>query len=357
MLTVHANQKAEPAARFCAEFLASPLPNRLIFGTNEYAEAIASQVEVGGFIDDFRAERTFLGKPVLKTSEAPTDALVIAALLGRPLTARRILDNAGLRHLDLFSFHLYSGVTFPPVRFWNRFADDFNAHQQAYEAVWERMADEPSRQLYEGLVNFRLSGDLRYIDTFAENQKNQYFEDFLQLGSRPGEVFVDVGGYDGYTSAMFARLCPDYRAIYLFEPTPENLLTARKKLGGLANVHVIEKGASDQPGTVRFSADGSIGAVSEDGEVEIEVERIDAVLQDPATLIKIDIEGGEHDALEGARETILRDHPRLAICVYHKPEDLRQIPQQILAMRDDYDLHLRHYTEGLVETVMFFMPK
>jgi hypothetical protein len=78
---------------------------------------------------------------------------------------------------------------------------------------------------------------------------------------------------------------------------------------------------------------------------------------DGVTFIKMDIEGSECNALAGAHETICRCHPRLAVAVYHHAGDLWRIPQLVLATRDDYSLYLRHYTEGVVETVMFFIPQ
>ncbi len=71
----------------------------------------------------------------------------------------------------------------------------------------------------------------------------------------------------------------------------------------------------------------------------------------------MDIEGAEYDALRGAEQTISEHHPRLAISVYHRVDDLRRIPELVLSYRSDYDLFLRHYTEGVTETVMFFIPR
>ncbi len=93
------------------------------------------------------------------------------------------------------------------------------------------------------------------------------------------------------------------------------------------------------------------------GETRIAVATLDSSLTDAPTLLKMDIEGAEALAIEGAQKTILEHHPRLAICVYHKMDDLWRIPRQVLAIRDDYDIYLRHYTEGVTETVMFFMPR
>jgi hypothetical protein len=70
----------------------------------------------------------------------------------------------------------------------------------------------------------------------------------------------------------------------------------------------------------------------------------------------MDIEGGEKSALLGARECIRKNNPKLAICVYHCVDDLWKIPELIFDISDDYNIFLRHYTEGPVETVMFFVP-
>ena len=108
---------------------------------------------------------------------------------------------------------------------------------------------------------------------------------------------------------------------------------------------------------MKFSSGGSVSAITEDGDIEIQVDALDSLVDDRISFIKMDIEGAESMAIDGARNTILRNHPRLAICVYHKDEDFWKIPEQIFSIRDDYNIYLRHYTEGVAETVMFFMPK
>ena len=86
------------------------------------------------------------------------------------------------------------------------------------------------------------------------------------------------------------------------------------------------------------------------------MDTIDNLINENITFIKIDIEGTEGMALQCARAHILQDHPKLAVCCYHKVDDLWRIPEQILAMRNDYSIYLRHYTNGLHETVMYFIP-
>jgi hypothetical protein len=87
------------------------------------------------------------------------------------------------------------------------------------------------------------------------------------------------------------------------------------------------------------------------------VTTIDAKISGPVSFIKMDLEGWEMNAIAGAKQCISNNHPKLAIAVYHNAADFWKIPELILSMRSDYDLYLRHYTEGWSETVMYFIPK
>lgn len=104
-----------------------------------------------------------------------------------------------------------------------------------------------------------------------------------------------------------------------------------------------------------FHATGaSDSAVSCDGEVQIETLQLDEVLGDrDVTFLKMDIEGAEKEALLGARKTIKRCRPKLAISVYHKPEDIWELPELILDIYPDYELYIRHYSLRDAETVLY----
>jgi hypothetical protein len=70
----------------------------------------------------------------------------------------------------------------------------------------------------------------------------------------------------------------------------------------------------------------------------------------------MDIEGFELNALKGAKEIIKKNKPKLAICVYHKANDIREITNFILSLNPNYRLYFRHYNEGISESVIFFIP-
>ncbi|MDP2865479.1 MAG: FkbM family methyltransferase, partial [Elusimicrobiota bacterium] len=171
------------------------------------------------------------------------------------------------------------------------------------------------------------------------------------------EVFVDGGAYTGDTLlALIRKTKSEYERCYAFEPAPENLA----KLNSLAgkqrfrDVCVIGKGLWSRAETLRFAAaEGLSGsAISRAGNTSIVVDSIDNVAPD-ATFIKLDVEGAELEALKGAAETIKRNRPKLAVCLYHKPGDLFEIPLFIKSLVPEYRFYLRQHQPVSCELVLY----
>lgn len=356
-IPIEAEMNDETACHFVKDFLTKKNLPKFVFGCNQWAQSIAKQVEIDGFVDDFTSNLIFFDKPVIRSSELPKSAIVVSAIVGeKPLTAQARLLELGVKCLDYYAFHKYSKLALKQVMFLGDFETDFNDNLNHYEWLWNRITEEESRRILARLLNFRLSRNLRFMDGFVDAQDRQYFEPFLQL-QKAGETFLDIGCYDGYTAEGFIRRCPDYAGVHVFEPEMNNMLKVRARLERYRDIHYHEYGASSAPANLRFHSNGSSSGISNEGDLEIRVERIDDVVEGPFSFLKIDIEGEEIPALHGAAEAISRNHPRLAISVYHRADDLWRIPKTVFEIRDDYDLYLRHYTEGVTETVMFFIPR
>jgi len=193
------------------------------------------------------------------------------------------------------------------------------------------------------------------VRIFSDTQARQYFERFIAYGEH--EVFADIGAFDGITSQAFAQRCPRYAGIHVFEPNDQNLEVARQRLGNDERVHFVAAAVGAREGLVRFDRSGSSSRIAEHGALEVRVEPLDKYRDAAFTFLKMDIEGAESSAISGAAEVIRTHHPKMAISVYHNPGDIVNIPHQVLSIRDDYDIRLRHYTEGFTETVMYFVPK
>ena len=93
------------------------------------------------------------------------------------------------------------------------------------------------------------------------------------------------------------------------------------------------------------------------GTVTIETAAIDEIVKDDkVTFLKLDVEGAEMKALQGAKNTIMKNKPRLAVCIYHKPEDIIEIPAHLLSLNPDYYFYIRYYNFSYNETVLYAIP-
>jgi FkbM family methyltransferase len=188
----------------------------------------------------------------------------------------------------------------------------------------------------------------------------QYFECF---SPKPKETFVDCGSFDGDTSFDFARWClGNYRKIFTFEADRDNCEKCRSNLSKLNDVTLYNLGVWDKEDVLRFN-NTSTGFSSvclenevkqKDNILEIRTCALDEVLKnEEITFIKMDIEGAEFKAIQGARRIISEQKPRLAICVYHKPADMWEIPDLLLEYNSEYTFRLRHYGPSAYETVLY----
>jgi len=329
---------------------------KYVLGRNKYAASVSQAVAVEGFIDDFTNDQTYLGRPVIRMSQLPHDCLVVSCVVdGRPLTALNRLHAAGVEALDYFTLVRLAPECFSPLDYCGNNQKDIAEHSGEYQWVYDCLADSLSKDSFRKVMQFRYTFDLDYMQGFSLTIDRQYFEDFLCLG--PDEVFVDGGGYDGQTTLAFASRAPNYRRIYYFEPNPTMMEVSKKKLARLPRVRYIQKGLYTRKGVMQFDGSGgSTSRISETGQDAIDVIALDNAVSEPVTFLKLDIEGAESEAIDGAANQIQRHAPRLAVCVYHNQADFWRIPRRILDLNDRYRIYLRHYSEGILETVMFFIP-
>lgn len=188
----------------------------------------------------------------------------------------------------------------------------------------------------------------------------QYFDDFISL--KEGEVFVDVGAFDGATSEKFFSLIKKQGKSggksFLFEPNSENQEKISTLLQG-ENYQLFPVGAWESEDVLRFTEEKGAGnGISQEGTLSISVNSLDNCLKnEKVDYIKMDIEGAELSALKGARETILREKPKLAISVYHKAEDIVDLFAYIHGLLPEFQFYLRHYSSSYTETVLYAIPR
>tara|TARA_B100002003_G_C14157111_1_gene557374 strand:+ start:5392 stop:6369 length:978 start_codon:yes stop_codon:yes gene_type:complete len=319
--------------------------------------SVSELIDIDGYINDFTQDCSFNGKPIVPISMVPETALVLMAVVYRPKSALRRVKDFQFDSLDYFSFIKYSRLKIKDIDYWKGFTEELQDHQEFYSWLRARLADEQSRDCLDRLIAFRTTYDIEHMEPFECREASQYFEPFLNL-EKEGEIFVDVGGYDGQTTFEFMRHCPDYKMVHYFEPSEGNMQESQYRLKGARDIIFHSEALSHRSGHSTFFSDGSSSRLTAPtpSDVTIETARFDDIVHEPVTFIKMDIEGHELSALEGAQLQIRKHSPRLAICVYHKAQDFREIPELVLSYYPNYSLYLRHYMEGFTESVMYFVP-
>ena len=183
-----------------------------------------------------------------------------------------------------------------------------------------------------------------------------YFEDFFT--KLPDEYFVDCGAADGDTIAEFKKRWPRFRKITAFEPDPENMEKLREATRDDARIERIQGAVSNSDRMESFSATGDQTSHLGSGEMKVRCYRLDDVMKhEKPTFLKMDIEGSEFEALLGAQQIIMKYSPVLAICAYHKPDDIWQLPLLIHALNPNYKLFLRRYLEATWELIWYAVPR
>lgn len=216
---------------------------------------------------------------------------------------------------------------------------------------WE---DAESIETFSAIVRLLKTRDLHEL---PRPVPDQYFQPFIP--ERLYRAFVDGGAYIGDTLAEFRKhVGEDFDAYYAFEPHPDSY---GKLLANSVDprIHTFHVGLSDRKTELFLTtltspwASSLVAATREDSRA-VQVDTIDAVLAgQPVTYIKLDIEGEELKALNGARQTIRQQKPALAVCVYHRPGHLWEVPERIREIDPGYRLYLRHHLDCEFETVCY----
>lgn len=196
---------------------------------------------------------------------------------------------------------------------------------------------------------------------------HQYFV-FPHLFHR-GTAFIDGGCCNLSTSKQFASWCGgEYSKIIAFEPSPTDyqICLNNSKESELKNLELVQAGLSSEETTTNlvirsgksFISDNTVwmnpGELSQQKIEPIRTVKLDDFVRDTTVgFIKMDIEGAEYDALKGARGTIVRDRPFLAICVYHRRGDMIAIMDYLLSIVPEYRFWLRQHSSSTNETVLY----
>lgn len=228
-------------------------------------------------------------------------------------------------------------------------------NQNKIESVFNLLSDDLSKLVFSNILKHRITMDFTYLNGIV-SQKQYFPSDIFTLNA--AECFVDGGAYNGETIAAFiAETNNKFSYIYAFEPDLQNYYKIEESNKSLdCNlVKLFNAGLYSKNGVIGFNSHGnSASFICETGKDTISLVKLDDVVDKyNPTYIKLDIEGAEEEALYGMKDTIAKYHPKLAISIYHKAADLWELPLVILKLSASYKIYIRHYSNGLHETVCY----
>ena len=321
-------------------------------GADKIIEVLdAIGIEVADFFasDGFVRGHSFHGKKVLSFSEIKQkyEKFIILLAFGSSLSdvMARFYGMASEHELYAPDVPVCGGELFD--------AAFYLENRENFEKVRALFADEKSKEVYDDLIAYKLSGDIRYL-RHADTEKDDALREILSGGYTAN---ADLGAYNGDTVREALIYYPNIQSVTAFEPSAKTFakLTAYTDTLENVEVHAFPLCAWDKKETViltdgagRNTTIGGTSVGKTKNGAKIRTSECDALdnqntYEGEKLLIKYDVEGAEHEALQGSLRTIRANDTEMIVSLYHKSKDLFSLPLMIHEILPDHKLYLRKH--------------
>lgn len=297
--------------------------------------------------DDFVRDKLFHGKKILHLSdiEEKYDDFIILLCFGSSLPdVMGRIKNISEKH------ELYAPDV--PVAGEEIFdAGFFTKNKEKIEKARSLLSDERSRRIYDEIIRYKLDGNISHFqntDSIAP-----LFSDYLSGGY---SAYIDLGAFNGDTIEEAISAFPDIKKAVAFEPSERvfRKLSENTKKYENIDLTLINACASNVNGVASFSDGGGRNSLITDNTSgkktasgaklkKIKLQKVDdaADFSGEALFIKLDVEGAEKEAIEGAKKTIVSNMTELCVSLYHRSEDIFSIPILINEILPYHKLFIR----------------
>jgi FkbM family methyltransferase len=339
----------------------------IVYGTGDGADKLFEVLSYHGIeVAAVAASENFVRRRSFRGFEVEPIAAAIARLPGLPVllafgTRKRevldyIYDLSERADVSLFLPDLPVAVDaqtpITQTLFDRQFADE---NRERLTGLRQFFADEKSRDVFDLVIEYKLTGKIPPLCASASDRDETFSLLRPGLKREDGDVFMDIGAFDGDTIQEFLDLTDNnYERIIAVEPDGRNLQKLLRRHSALSDRILIPVNAAacDVVGETTFHMGGGMqGRMGGDstagkhrkiiGSVTIDALAARFSPDKPITYINIDAEGAEAAVLRGAAMTIKRDKPQMIVAAYHRPRDILNLPEQILSLNPGYRLYLR----------------
>jgi FkbM family methyltransferase len=244
-------------------------------------------------------------------------------------------------------------------RYWLSDPAHLRAHEAQINSIEAILADEESRQSYRRIVRFRSGEDFPYAS--FRHADEQYFNSItLAEHTRNRGCYVDCGAYDGDTYLRYLQKVGEPSRAILLEPDRSNFRQLVARTAAMkSDVICLPLAVSDNLVSLRFTeTSGEASSVGDHGTVVVQAIALDQLLASQRVgFLKLDVEGAEKAALHGAKTILSRDRPVVTMSLYHRPEDIWELPEILREYCKNYSFYLRQHYFNSFDSVLYAIPR
>jgi len=342
-----------------------------IYGTGVFGklfyQALGSQINF--FIDDFSNEFKCFNKKIHRIDTIQKNTKIYISILQHSAKIEKYLQKNGFTNIINFTNSI---KTIPDILkliskqnyLWLIENRSKMINEKQLALVTNLLKDDKSKDILQRIILLRKTFDTQY---YIEPEGIEYFPTDVPIFKNLDTVhFIDCGAYNGDTITELLIQAPHVSQTISFEPDKTNFEMLKKQIALLKVNHpntsflLYPSGLFSKNTILKFSNNGinSSATIDNSSTVDISVVTIDSVLLNShPNFIKMDIEGAEKEAILGSIQTIKKYKPNLAICLYHKAEDLWELPLLIHKIESSYDMYLRVHEDLCLSTVLYCIAK
>lgn len=313
--------------------------DKILTVCDKYGIAVSDFFASDGFVrGQIFHNKTVMGFTDIKNKYGAENIIVLVAFASSLPDVMQTIEAVG-RECEMY-------IPDVPVRGNTVFCEEFeNLHRDEIEKAYSLLADDRSREVYKGVLDFRRSGRIEILKSTSDD-RDAVMHEMLRFDDY--KIAADVGAYNGDTADELLNLSPRIEKIFAFEPDRRNY----RKLSAFADNHPkvipVNAAAWNSDTTLIFDDSGNRNAgLDEDGNsrrhAEVKAVALDDFLIDGVDYIKYDVEGAEKEAIAGSAKAIQKYRPDLLISLYHRTEDMHSLILQIHELCPEYKLYIRRY--------------
>ncbi len=316
----------------------------IMYGTGNGADKVLDvfqekEIKISGVTasSTFVRNRAFRGFQVMPLSyfEEKYDSFTVIITFGTSISdVMENIYNLAKKHNVL--------VPVVPVIGTEVFDENFlNAHTKEINSAYNLMADDFSKRIFAGYINFLYGGDLKVLQEITTSEE-EAFTNILKLGEN--ETYIDIGAYRGDTVDTFLNYSGgNYKKIICAEPDTKTFAKLMLHCGALENFKAHNVAVADIDGEIGFNnVHGRQSAIG--GNKPTACMCLPTLCGgNVPTYIKIDSEGCENEILSAGVGILKNNKPKLNVATYHKCSDIFTLPILINKANPQYKIHLRHH--------------